>query len=57
MSIQDGLIEGLLGTSKRALMNRVMVAGFDHHLAQERAMAPEHPPWQPDARPRPCLLA
>ncbi len=57
MSIQDGLIEGLLGTLKRALMNRVMVAGFDHHLAQERAMAPEHPPWQPDARPRPCLLA
>ncbi len=54
---RDELMGRLLGTLKQVLMNRVMVARFDHHLAQERAKAPEHTPWQPEARPRPCPLA
>jgi putative transposase len=33
--------DGLLGALKKALLNRMMAAEFDHHLAQERAEAPE----------------
>jgi putative transposase len=29
--------DGLLGELKKALLNRLMAAEFDHHLAQERA--------------------
>ena len=32
--------DGLLGALKTALLNRMMAAGFDHHLARERAEAP-----------------
>jgi putative transposase len=29
--------DGLLGELKKALLNRLMAAEFDHHLAQDRA--------------------
>jgi putative transposase len=29
--------DGLLGELKKALLNRLMAAGFDHHLTQDRA--------------------
>jgi putative transposase len=32
--------DGLLGALKKALLNRMMAAEFDHHLAQERAETP-----------------
>ena len=56
MNIRDALIDellagqdpktvmspdGLLGSLKKALLNRMMAAEFDHHLALERAEAPE----------------
>jgi len=36
--------DGLLGTLKKALLNRMMAAEFDHHLAQERAERPDGSP-------------
>src|ERR1700678_4354412 len=32
--------DGLLGALKKALLNRMMAAEFDHHLAQEQAETP-----------------
>ena len=36
--------DGLLGALKKALLNRMMAAEFEHHLAQEQAEAPDGAP-------------
>jgi hypothetical protein len=52
--------DGLLGELKQALLNRLMAAEFDHHMAQDRATGgrpqpPQrrHPQARADRR-RPC---